>query len=440
MESSPIQAAWSFGGGTLPITQPITSASALAKLVAALAERGITTPYYLYDLGAMANAARSLRQSFSDSRFLIAYALKANSAGPVLKTLLAEGCGLDLVSGGELALALAVGCTPDRMVYNGVAKTDAEIEAALMVGERGIYAIQAESVEELDRVNAVAKRIGRVARVSFRVNPEVNFDELDTHANIATGHDEAKFGIPLADVERALARTCELAHIRLVGLATHIGSQLRDVDAYLESTRRLFALAADARKSFPLEFVDTGGGFGIPYVEGEPCASPGDFIRAVAVERTRAKLDDLVHVCEPGRALVAPYGILVARVIQRKETRGKRWLMIDAGMNDLMRPALYQARHRVAAIDGSPRASERARFRVVGPVCESSDDFGVHELPVDIDGTLALLDAGAYGYTMASEYNGRALPHEVFVRDGNVVSVMRARSATDWARARLADA
>jgi len=415
----------------------------MPEIVATLAERGIPTPFYLYDLDGMARAARALREAFEDPRFLVAYALKANSAGPVLRTLLAEGCGLDLVSGGELALGLAAGASPERIVFSGVAKTEPEIEAAIMAGPQGLYAIQSESVEELDRVNAIALRLGRIARVSLRVNPEVNFDELDTHANIATGHDEAKFGIPLGDVDRALTRARELTSLRVVGLATHIGSQLRDVDAYVEASRRLFALAVKARSTFPLAFVDTGGGFGIPYVAGEPCASPADFIRAVTAERKAAKLDDLVLVCEPGRCLVAPHGVLVTRVIQRKETRGKRWLMIDAGMNDLMRPALYQARHRVVPVPAKGKAAsnaERARFRVVGPVCESSDDFGVHELPVDIDGTLALLDAGAYGYTMASEYNGRALPHEVFMRGGQIASIMRPRTAADWARARLTEA
>ncbi len=423
-------------------------ASRLPTLIERLARDGVSTPFYLYDLDAMVNAARALHAAFDDAsgtRHLVAYAMKANSAGPVLRALVGDAsCGLDVVSGGELALGLAAGARAERIVFNGVAKTDAEIAAAVAAG---ICALQVESIEEIPRIDAIAKSAGLGARVSLRVNPEVAFDTLDTHANIATGHDEAKFGIPVADVARALtvARACE--NVKLVGLACHIGSQLRTTEAYVEAATKLFALAADARQhGFPLELVGTGGGFGIPYRgASEPCSAPGDFIRAVSAARKSARLDDLVHVCEPGRALVAPYGVLVARVVQRKESGDgtRRWLMIDAGMNDLMRPALYQAFHRVEPIASATTKSVQAAripFRVVGPVCESSDDFGTHELPSDV-GTasshVALCDAGAYGFTMASEYNGRALPSEVFLRGGEIAHVLRPRNVAAWVASRL---
>jgi diaminopimelate decarboxylase len=395
------------------------------------------TPAYVYDLDAMAAEARSLDLAFDGAPHLVAYALKANTAGPVVAALASAGCGGDVVSGGELEVALRCGMTPDRIVYSGVAKLDSEIERALTSGARGIAAIQIESVEEVARVEARAKALGRTARVSVRVNPSVTAETA--HAHIATGHDTAKFGVPRDDVPRAVDAIAASSHLVLVGMATHVGSQLLTPKPYLESARVLFALVRALRgegRLPSLEFVDGGGGFGIDY-GGTPAESPAEFVRELRAEQRAHALGDLALYVEPGRSLVAPYGVLLARVIQSKVATAARWLMIDAGMNDLLRPALYQARHRIVPLEQEVPEGEAIPWRVVGPVCESSDDFGEHLLPREPPEAAAILDAGAYGYTMASRYNGRQVPVEVFVRGGSVVGRTRRESLEGWVEERV---
>jgi diaminopimelate decarboxylase len=394
----------------------------------------IGTPSYVYDLDGIARAGRDLDAGFEGRPHLVAYALKANSAGPIVRALAAEGCGADVVSGAELLLAMRCGISPDRIIYSGVAKRDDELDLAIGVGDVGIRTVNVESVEEIPRIAARAAAQGRVARVTLRINPGVAEEELDTHRNIATGHDEAKFGIPLASLSDAIAAVeAAKSSVRLVGVAAHAGSQLTSVDPYLASARVAFDTARSLRSRFALELVDIGGGFGIDYGNGA-FLRPADAIRAARALQRECGLDDLVLVCEPGRSLVGAYGVLLAKVIQRKVADGptpRRWLMIDAGMNDLMRPALYQAYHRVVPItlSASPRFLP---FRVVGPVCESSDDFGVHDLPDEDVTEVALLDAGAYGYSMANKYNGRPMPAEVFLHGGVVSSIHARKSITDW--------
>lgn len=274
------------------------------------------------------------------------------------------------------------------------------------------------------------------------MNPSV---EADTHANIATGHDEAKFGVALRDIPAATAALAAAPSVDLVGFSCHIGSQLTRSKDYLEAADALIAVGArrEAETGAPLTFIDFGGGFGIDYGNGCPVV-PADFAREASAHLARSPLAGRLLVVEPGRSLVGAHGVLCARVIMSKRSSGasgeRRWLLIDAGMNDLIRPALYGARHRIESIDEPPppvgsTASAAPAWRVAGPVCESSDDFGEHpfELPPR---RVAIRDAGAYGFTMASEYNGRALPAEVFVSGGRVVAVSRPRSASAWAAER----
>jgi diaminopimelate decarboxylase len=392
------------------------------------------TPTYVYDLDGIAAEAAELKRAFDDAPHLVAYAVKANSAGPVVRVLAGAGCGADVVSGAELLLAVACGVPAARIVFSGVAKTDGELDLAIAVGDSGIGAIQVESVEELPRIAARAAAVGRVARISLRINPAVDVTALDTHSYIATGHDDAKFGIPLASVTDALGRIEGDRSLRLVGVGAHVGSQLTATDGYLASASALFTFAREVRARFELAFVDAGGGFGIDYGDGCP-VRPADFMRLTRKLQREMGLDDLALYCEPGRSLVGAHGVLLASVIQRKIAEPRRWLMIDAGMNDLMRPALYQARHRIVPVVHTGEAMRA--YRVVGPVCESSDDFGVHDLP---DGDLrevAILDAGAYGYSMASRYNGRALPAEVFLRGGRVATSTPRGSVDEWVQDRL---
>ncbi len=399
---------------------------------------GVSTPAYVYDLDAVGREVKELSVAFGDSPHLVAYAVKANSAGPIVRAVRDAGGGADVVSGGELALAHACGIIPDKIVFSGVAKTDEEIDRAIGTGPAGILAIQVESVEEISRIAKRAERSGRVARISIRVNPGVDFEALATHANIATGHDEAKFGVSLSLLDDALTEVKRSSFVSLHGISAHVGSQLTSTQAYVASATSLFSIAKSLLSDcFRLSFVDTGGGFGIDY--GAGCSvRPADFIIALRDAKREAGLSALTHVVEPGRSMVGAHGILVASVLQSKIAGQRRWLMIDAGMNDLMRPALYQARHRVVSV--ANEAAPAIDVRVVGPVCESSDDFGVHSLPERMTGKVALLDAGAYGYSMASVYNGRALPSEVFVSAGKVTSVAPATRVEDWVSDRLSRA
>jgi diaminopimelate decarboxylase len=386
-----------------------------------LAEAGIATPVYVYDLDGIAAAGRALCEALPEDG-LCAYAIKANGAAPIVKRLLAVGCGVDVVSGGELRVALACGTPPDKIVYSGVAKRDDEIDLALA---SGIRAIHVESVEEIERIAARAKASNRTAAIAIRLNPGV---EVDTHAHVATGHDEAKFGVARADLPRALdAVRATSGSLRLVGLSVHVGSQLLAVEPYLAGVSAIAAIALEVRAAgFPLSYLDTGGGFGVAHELGQRVLAPSAFVAAAREELLTRGLGDLALVIEPGRSLVSPFGVLVARVIQPKRSRAlgveRRWLLIDAGMNDLIRPALYQARHRIESMTTAPSASD-VSWRVAGPVCESSDDFGEHLLPDPPPTMVVIGEAGAYGRSMASAYNARPLTAEVFVASGRVEAV-----------------
>ncbi|MFO0658972.1 MAG: diaminopimelate decarboxylase [Polyangiaceae bacterium] len=401
-----------------------------------LRARGVTTPAYVYDVDAIVAEARALKAGYGDHDHLVCYAVKANTAGRIIRRLAEAGVGADVVSGGELEVAVGAGVSPDRIVWSGVAKTDRELDRAITIGERGIYAIQAESIEELDRIGARAKALGRTARVSVRINPGI---EADTHAHIATGHDEAKFGIPIADASIAFDRLRSLAGLQLVGASCHVGSQLTDTRDYAAGAEVLARLAVDWReRGAKLEYIDFGGGFGIDY--GNGCeVQPSDFARLSRDVALKMGLGDLRLLSEPGRSLVAAHGALVASVIQSKRahlgSRDARWLMIDAGMNDLLRPALYQARHRIEPLTLSN--ASQTTWRVAGPICESSDDFGDYELPIDAPSHVVIRDTGAYGFTMASEYNGRGMPCEVFLEAGEISSVSAGHDVYRWVRARL---
>jgi len=400
-----------------------------APLSELLSQSGLETPAYFYDLDAIAHEARALIAGYGNARHVIAYAVKANSAGSVVRTLAAEGTGADVVSAAELEVAVACGIPAEKIVMSGVAKKDSELDFAI---SSRLLAIQAESVEEVFRIAARARALGRQARVAFRLNPGV---EIDSHAHISTGHDKAKFGIARADVGRAF-EVVDAAGDALVavGLSTHIGSMLGEVAPYLQSARHVCEVARARRTDHAgLEYVNFGGGFGIDYGTGQ-AAAPADFGRA-AVELLKTEgLSDLMLVAEPGRSMVGSHGVLVARVVQSKVSAGHAWLMIDAGMNDLLRPALYGAKHRIEPLESEPTLPE---WRVVGPVCESSDDFGAHPIGPEPPELVAIRDAGAYSFTMASEYNGRALAGEVFVKNGMILGTSPSPGAAAWIKRRL---
>jgi diaminopimelate decarboxylase len=398
-----------------------------ARLADLVRQAGVPTPAYVYDLDGLGAAARALEASFGGAPHLTAYAVKANSAGSVVRTLVAAGTGADVVSGAELELALAAGVAPGSTVMSGVAKADWELDLAI---EKGIFAIQAESVEELERIAARARTAGKRARVAFRINPQV---QADTHAHIATGHDAAKFGIPRADVARAWGIVDARPELVVVGVSAHVGSNLKTHEPYLATARAVIEIvkARLARKP-GLEYADFGGGFGIDYGTGA-VPEPGTFVGVALDLLSEHGLSSLKLVIEPGRSLVGPFGVLVASVIQTKQSEKRRWIMMDAGMNDLLRPALYAARHRIEPVEREPGRDE---WRVVGPVCESTDDFGDYPLGA-APAAVVIRDAGAYGFVMANEYNGRPLPAEIFVSGGKVVHVSPAANRSDWVNRRL---
>ncbi len=394
-----------------------------------LVQAGLQTPVYFYDLDAIAHEARELSAGYGGARHEIAYAVKANSAGSVVRTLAQEGTGADVVSAAELEVALGCGIPAAKIVMSGVAKKDGELDFAIA---SGLLAIQAESVEEVGRIAARARALGRQARIAFRLNPGV---EIDSHAHISTGHDKAKFGIARGDIGRAFdAVDAEGPALITVGLSTHIGSMLHEVAPYLKSALHVCEVARARRASKAgLEYVSFGGGFGIDYGAGQS-VKPADFARQAVELVAREGLSDLMIVAEPGRSMVGAHGVLVATVVQSKVSAEHRWIMIDAGMNDLLRPALYGAKHRIEALDRAPGTEE---WRIVGPVCESSDDFGAHPIGMEIPKFTVIRDAGAYSFTMASEYNGRALPSEVFVKGGRIVSQSPSPGVAAWVKRRL---
>jgi diaminopimelate decarboxylase len=393
-----------------------------------LEEARVETPAYVYDLDAISSEAAAMAEALQGPPDLVAYAVKANSAGSVVRAVATAGCGAEVLSLGELEVALGVGVPPDRIITTSVAKRDVELDAAIGTG---IRAIAMESVEEIQRVAARARAQGAIARISFRLNPGI---QIDSHAHVATGHESAKFGIPLADVGAAWERADAESSLRVVGVGAHVGSTLKEVEPYLASARTVCDVAkACLAAGRVLNFVDFGGGFGVDY-GGSPAPRPAEFLMAAKKLLEREGLGALGMVVEPGRSMVAPHGVLVASVVQEKRTRTTRWAFLDAGMNDLMRPALYGAIHRIEPLDRVPAAPA---WSVAGPVCESADRFGDHDLGETTPSRVVIRDAGAYGFTMASEYNGRPLPAEVFVSGGRVVHVSESPGRAAWVERRL---
>ena len=377
----------------------------------------VGSPVYVYSAGAMRDRLRAYQAAFADRPALFCYAVKANSNLAVIRTLAAAGAGADTVSGGEIERALAAGVPPSKIVFAGIAKTDDEIRMALRLG---IMQLNVESVPELLRISAVAAELETTAPVAFRINPDV---DAGTHDKISTGRKEDKFGIPLADAAALYSMAMSLPGIEPIGLHLHIGSQITTLDPFALAYARGIDLFKTIRASgIPLRRLDLGGGFGVRYRNEEP-VPPAAFANLVKglVQGLDAEL-----VFEPGRALVAEAGALVASVIYRKESGGRRFLVLDAGMNVLIRPALYGAWHEVLPLDEPPPSAPLLPMDVVGPICESSDIFGRDRpLPLLESGDrVAFLSAGAYGAVMASHYNSRRSAAEVLV-DGDRWAVVK---------------
>ena len=385
----------------------------------------VGTPFYCYSTATLARHFRVFREAFAGLDALVCYAMKANSNQAVLKTLARLGAGADVVSEGELRRALAAGIPASKILFSGVGKTAREMDFALSAG---ILCFNVESEPELELLSARATALGKVAPVSLRINPDV---DAKTHKKISTGKAENKFGIPWQRARPVYARAAELPGIKVTGIDTHIGSQITELqpfdDAFALLVELVGALRADGHA---IEHVDLGGGLGIPYrVDNNPPPLPDAYARIV---RKHVASLGLKVMFEPGRLIVGNAGILVSEVIFVKEGDAKNFLVVDAAMNDLIRPTLYDAFHDIRPVVQQPAAAPRMTVDVVGPVCETGDYLGLdRDLPRLRAGDLIVIaTAGAYGAVQAGTYNTRLLVPEVLV-DGDRFHVVRPRQTYD---------
>jgi diaminopimelate decarboxylase len=383
------------------------------------------TPLYLYSAVTMLEAFAAYERAFAGFPHRICYALKANASGALLGLLAARGAGADIVSGMELLAALRAGFPPERIVFAGVGKSEAELEQAVRTG---VGHVNAESEEEIERLAAVGARLGRPIRVSLRVNPDI---DARSHPYISTGLKENKFGVDIAAASDILRRARGRSGIVVVGLQCHIGSQILDLRPLGEAAMALAALSRSLlAEGFGLETLDIGGGLGVDY-DGKGAPGLTEFAAAV---RPALEGLPLTLLLEPGRSLVAAAGVLLTRVLYLKRNGDKRFVIVDAGMNDLLRPALYQAHHRIEAVrprPGSPKVAD-----IVGPVCESGDFLarGREVLPLEPGDLLAVRDVGAYGFVMASNYNLRPRAAEALIENGAVRLIRRRETFDDLVR------
>ncbi len=393
--------------------------------VRTIAQR-VGTPFYLYSSNTLANHVRAFESAFAGVQHVICFALKSNSNSAVLRLLGKEGAGADIVSGGELFRALRAGIPPKKIVYAGVGKRRDEIEYALKVG---ILMFNVESGEELLAIDRAACEMHAKAPIALRVNPDI---DPKTHAYISTGLKENKFGIPIEHALEYYQTAKSLGHVEVVGIHQHIGSQITEIKPFVDALEKLTGFVRELRSAgVNIRYINIGGGLGITYRDETP-PLPRDLSEAIQpfIKDCKCTL-----VLEPGRAIVGNAGILVTSVLYHKDSGEKRFLIVDAGMNDLIRPSLYHAFHEIKAVV-EPVSREKAVFDVVGPICESGDFLAKdREMPEVQDGDLlAVMSAGAYGFSMASTYNSRMRPAEVMVRGSEYFIVRDRETYSDLIR------
>ena len=387
--------------------------------------RAVGTPVYVYSRAAIEESFRRFDRAFDRVSHIVCYAAKANSNLAILKVLASLGAGADVVSGGELRACLVSGFPAGSIVFSGVGKTAAEIRDGVAAG---ILAFNAESEREIEKIDAEAARQGQVARVALRVNPDI---DAKTHPYISTGLAHNKFGVDIGQARGIFERSRRFANIAMSGVQAHIGSQILETAPLEETARELAALASDlARRGFPIETLDIGGGLGVP-PPGKRALSPEEYAAAVLPLLSGLPFKILI---EPGRAIVARAGMLLTRVLYLKENRGRRFVVADAGMNDLLRPPLYGAIHPIESVASGERQNVTAD--VVGPICETSDFLArdLEIVAVEEGDLLAVGDAGAYGFAMASNYNFRPRAAEVLVENGAYRVVRRRETFEDLVR------
>lgn len=374
------------------------------------------TPLYIYSRATLERHWHAFNNAVADHPHLVCYAVKANSNLAVLNVLARLGSGFDIVSGGELARVMEAGGDPAKVVFSGVGKTVTEMEQALNLG---IYCFNVESSAELEQLNGVAGRLGKVAPVSLRVNPDV---DAGTHPYISTGLKENKFGIAMDEAEAVFARAHALPHLQVKGVDCHIGSQLTEIQPFLDAMDRMLSLIDRlAEQGIVIEHFDVGGGLGVTYDDETP---PHPDVYAAALLK-RLGNRKLKLIFEPGRAIAANAGIIVTEVLYLKENSDKRFAIVDGAMNDLIRPALYSAWQQIIPV--TPRDAQAHVFDIVGPVCETGDFLGKdRELAIAPGDLLVVRSSGAYGFAMASNYNTRPRAAEVMV-DGDKAYLVRER-------------
>ena len=379
-----------------------------------------STPCYVYSRAALESAFKRFDAGFAKADRLVCFAVKANPSLAILNLFARLGAGFDIVSGGELARVLAAGGDPGKIVFSGVGKTATELRAAL---EAGIFCFNVESAAELDRLNSVAGAMGKVAPVSLRVNPNV---DAKTHPYISTGLKNNKFGVAYEDAFSLYQRAAAMHNIAVHGVDCHIGSQLTELSPFLDAFDRVLALVDQLEQAgIHIQHIDAGGGIGICYSD----ETPPDFSEYAAAMLRKLGGRKVKLVFEPGRALVGNAGLLLTRVEYLKHTEAKNFAIVDAAMNDLMRPALYDAYHDIVPV--AARDAERQIYEIVGPVCESGDFLG-HDrsLALQQGDLLAIMSAGAYGMSMSSNYNTRPRAAEVMV-DGDRHHLIRQRERVE---------
>lgn len=379
------------------------------------------TPCYVYSRATLERHWHAFNDAFGAQPHLVCYAVKANSNIAILNLFARLGSGFDIVSAGELERVLRAGGDPSKVVFSGVGKKAAEIRKALEVG---IRCFNVESEAELDRINAVAGDMGKIAPISLRVNPDV---DAQTHPYISTGLKENKFGVEISRAEEIYLKAAAMPHLNVVGIDCHIGSQLLTLSPFMDALQRVLALAERlAAQGIKVHHLDIGGGLGVRYREGQEAPSPADYMAQLFTDERLRQYEIFV---EPGRAIAANAGILVTEVEFLKLAEYKNFAVVDAAMNDLIRPALYSAWQEIIPV--IPREGETATYDIVGPVCETGDFLGKErDLNIQAGDLLAVRSSGAYGFTMASNYNTRPRAAEIMV-DGDAVYVVRQRETLD---------
>ncbi len=385
----------------------------------------VGTPFYLYSHATLTRHMEAFTSSFASVPHLVCYSIKANSNLAVLKTFVNRGSGFDIVSGGELFRAMKSGCDPKKIVYSGVGKKDYEIEEAL---NADILMFNVESSQELETINEVAGRLGKKAGIAIRVNPDV---DPQTHPYISTGMKKAKFGINIGQALEDYRRAAKMPNLEVIGVDCHIGSQLTKVSPFVDAVKKVRELVEALRgEGHNIRYLDLGGGLGITYKDENP-PSPADYAEAI-IEAVRGL--DVTLVFEPGRVIAGNAGILVTKVLFVKEGETKNFVIVDAAMNDLARPALYGSYQGIQAVNRAVKKTITAD--VVGPICESGDFMAQdREIPALRQGDLAAVtSAGAYGFTMSSNYNSRPRVPEVMVKGDRVMVVRERETYEDLVR------